>query len=418
MYNASSEFQGKQKLAVLGATGSIGDSTLALVRLYPERFSVYALSGFTQWQKLFRLCQEFLPVKVCTCKENADKLRQSFVDANLNIQIVTEEEGLVQIASDQQVDTVVAAIVGSAGLLSTIAAVKSGKQVLLANKESLVMAGELLMRLAKENCATILPIDSEHNAIFQCLPKEVQKNNQNIHESHYGVKRLWLTASGGGFLNKTLEQMATASVDEAINHPNWSMGKKISIDSATMMNKGLELIEAHHLFNLPVDRISVVIHPNSVVHSLVEYADGSFLAQLGSPDMKTPIAHALAYPHRMCADVRSLDLYQLADLKFIEPDLQKFACLDLAYQAAKMGAGACIALNAANEVAVQAFLDEKIKLTDIAVLVEKCLFDTQVVQFYQTDFSQTDEALQNIIQMDRLARQVAEQHKIQIMENL
>lgn len=408
----SSSPSSKQNLAILGATGSIGDSTLAIVRAHPERFCVYALSGFGQLDKLFALCQEFRPAKVCTSPENHTKLAEKLRAADLQTAVVSGDAGLIELAKDEKVDTVVAAIVGAAGLSSTVAAARAGKRILLANKESLVMAGSLVMGLARRFGAQILPIDSEHNAIFQCLPSPVQADNTAIHSPKYGIKRLHLTASGGGFLYKSLQEMKNATVGEAVNHPNWSMGQKISIDSATMMNKGLELIEACHLFDLKAENISVVIHPNSVIHSLVEYVDGSFLAQLGSPDMKTPIAHALAFPERIDAGVRALDLYDLADLKFIRPDEEKFASLKLARQAAMLGAGACITLNAANEVAVAAFLNEQICLTDIAVLVENCLKDDRIIARFGDDFvslEQSDETLANIMQMDYFVRQIADE---------
>ncbi len=396
-----------QHLAILGATGSIGDSTLDLLRLHPTKYRAYALSGYGQVDKLFDLCVEFQPVFVCTSVANHEQLANRLAAVNLKTQVLSGDAGLIQIASDAQVDTVVAAIVGAAGLLSTIAAVRAGKRILLANKESLVMAGELVMKLAKKSGATILPIDSEHNAIYQCLPAAVQTDNSAVHDDSHGIRQLWLTASGGGFLYKSVDEMAKASVQDAVNHPNWSMGQKISIDSATMMNKGLELIEACHLFNLPESRISVVIHPNSVIHSLVEYTDGSFLAQLGSPDMKTPIAHALAYPERIDAGVNRLDLYQLADLKFIKPDTDKFICLKLARQAAKTGTGACITLNAANEVAVAAFLAEKIRLTDIADIVADCLRDARIISEFNQDFTDEDAGLSRIMQLDKLVREAA-----------
>lgn len=398
-----------QSLAVLGATGSIGDSTLSLVRAHPERYRVYALSGYGRVDKLLALAQEFHPAVICTAPEHHADLSAQIQAAKLDTRVLCGDLGLIQIASDPQVDTVVAAIVGAAGLSSTLAAAKAGKRILLANKESLVMAGQLVMQLAKQHGATILPIDSEHNAIFQCLPTAIQCDRHAIHEQAYGIKQLWLTASGGGFLDKSMDDMRSATVAQAVKHPNWSMGQKISIDSATMMNKGLELIEACHLFDLNESQIKVVIHPNSVVHSLVEYVDGSFLAQLGSPDMRTPIAHALAYPHRMDAGVKPLDLYQLSELKFLAPDLQKFACLKLARDAAKQGTGACITLNAANEIAVAAFLDEQIKLTDIAVIVELCLMDAAIVADFDQDFADEDHGLERILAMDAKVRQIASQ---------
>lgn len=403
-----------QSLVVLGATGSIGDSTLSLVRAYPDRYRIYALSGFGQVDKLFALAQEFRPQVICTAPENHQILSKQIQAAKLDIEVLSGDQALVQIAADPMVDTVVAAIVGAAGLPSTVAAVKAGKRILLANKESLVMAGELVMQLAGQHNATILPIDSEHNAIFQCLPMAVQRDNSVIHESSQGIRQLWLTASGGGFLDKSADEMQKATVSQAVKHPNWSMGQKISIDSATMMNKGLELIEACHLFNLNESQIKVVIHPNSVVHSLVEYVDGSFLAQLGSPDMRTPIAHALAYPYRIDAGVTPLDLYQLSELKFLAPDLQKFACLKLARDAAKQGTGACITLNAANEIAVTAFLNERIKLTDIAVVVELCLQDEILIANFDQDFANAEHGLARILAMDAQVRQVANEKIAQL----
>lgn len=392
-----------QCLAVLGATGSIGDSTLQLVRLHREKYRVVALSGFHQVDKLLSLCQEFMPKFVCVSDEKAVEFCQKLDALGLDIQVLSGDEGLKQIATLPIVDTVVAAIVGAAGLSSTLAATHAGKRILLANKESLVMAGHLVMPAAKISGAVILPIDSEHNAIFQCLPKSVQMDNQVIHENGYGIKQLWLTASGGGFLHKSIDEMRAASPEDAIKHPNWSMGKKISIDSATMMNKGLELIEACHLFDLPEERIGIVIHPNSVVHSLVEYVDGSFLAQLGSPDMKTPIAHALAYPERINTGEQPLDLYALANLSFLQPDLEKFPALSLARFAAKRGTGACITLNAANEVAVAAFLAQKIRLTDIAAVVQYCLENPSLTADFDHDFAQ----LSDILAMDNKVRAVA-----------
>lgn len=393
----------RENLAVLGATGSIGDSTLELARLHRDRYRVYALSGFSQIDKLLLLCQELQPEFVCVAAEYVDEFQQKLNQYDLTTTVLSGDEGLIRIASEEAVDTVVAAIVGAAGLSSTLAAAHSGKRILLANKESLVMAGHLVMTAARESGAVILPIDSEHNAIYQCLPAVIQMDNRAIHEDCHGIKKLWLTASGGGFLHKSIDQMRQASVQDAVKHPNWSMGQKISIDSATMMNKGLELIEACHLFNLSEDRISIVIHPDSVVHSLVEYVDGSFLAQLSNPDMKTPIAHALAYPNRMNANVKSLDLYDLSALTFIKPDEEKFVSLALARFAAKRGVGACITLNAANEVAVAAFLDEKIRLTDIATIVRQCLEDLTLSSHFDDKFENLDE----ILNMDDKVRQTA-----------
>lgn len=392
-----------QNLSVLGATGSIGDSTLELVRLHRDRYRIVALSGFSRIDKLLMLCQEFQPSFVCVAEHNATQFCQKLTELGLKTTVLSGDDGLKKIATLPEVDVVIAAIVGAAGLSSTLAAAQAGKRILLANKESLVMAGHLVMAAARQYGAVILPIDSEHNAIFQCLPKSVQMDNCSIHDTEHGIRHLWLTASGGGFLHKTFDEMTNASVSDAIKHPNWSMGQKISIDSATMMNKGLELIEACHLFNLPENRIKIVIHPNSVVHSLVEYVDGSFLAQLGSPDMKIPIAHALAYPERINTNAKPLDLYELSNLHFIRPDLDKFEPLELARFAAKRGVGACITLNAANEVAVAAFLNEQICLTDIAKVVKFCLNDDELSVYFDDEFA----TLVEILAMDKKVRTLA-----------
>lgn len=390
-----------QRIAVLGATGSIGDSTLALLAAHATDFEVYALSGHSRLDKLFELCQSFQPKRVAVPNAAVDGFSLRLKAAKLDIDVVGGAAGIVDIAQDPQVDTVVAAIVGAAGLPSTLAAAQSGKRILLANKEALVMAGPLMMQAVKDNNATLLPIDSEHNAIFQCLPQAIQQDNSQIHQQAHGVRKLWLTASGGPFLHQSYEQMQAASVAQAVNHPNWSMGQKISIDSATMMNKGLELIEAAHLFDLPESKIEVVMHPQSIIHSMVEYTDGSVLAQLGSPDMKTPIAHALAYPERIASGVRPLDLFALAALEFMPPDLEKFVCLRLAREAMQSGVLATIALNAANEIAVAAFIDEQVKLTDIALINEQTL-DNMAQQSLQSP-----QHIDEIIAVDNLARQVA-----------
>lgn len=393
------------KITVLGATGSIGDSTLDIVRQNKDKspnLQIHALSGFGQLDKLVKLCQEFRPKRVCVPEDKMDAFASRLHALHLPIDVVGGQVGLADLASDRAADKVVAGIVGSAGLISTLSAVRAGQTVLLANKESLVMAGELVMNTAREQGATILPIDSEHNAIFQCLPKAVQDDTANIHQTSFGIKKLWLTASGGGFLDKSFDDMKRATVQEAIKHPNWNMGQKISIDSATMMNKGLELIEACHLFNLPEERIDIVIHPQSIIHSMVEYVDGSILAQLGEPDMKTPIAHALAFPNRMNGGVKPLDLFELSALTFIRPDKVKFKALDLARQAAKTGNGACIALNAANEVAVWAFLQGKIRLTDIADTVERVLNHDEMSQ----DLTHPFHRIEDILAFDECVRRI------------
>ena len=388
-----------QRIAVLGATGSIGDSTLAILAAQPQNYDVYALSGYHRLDKLFALCQQFLPKRVSVPTAAVDDFAQRLSAAGLNIDVVGGASGLVDIATDPQTDTVVAAIVGAAGLPSTLAAARAGKRILLANKEALVMAGKVMINAVKTHHATLLPLDSEHNAIFQCLPFAIQQDSSQIHQPNHGVRKLWLTASGGPFLQKSLAQMQQASIAEAVKHPNWSMGQKISVDSATMMNKGLELIEACHLFDLSEDKINVVIHPQSIIHSMVEYSDGSFLAQLGSPDMKTPIAHALSYPDRIDSGSQPLDLFALSGLEFIEPDLQKFACLRLARQAMQAGTQATIVLNAANEIAVAAFLNGQIRLTDIADINAQALNEIQVSVLDDTA------DIEDILAIDKIARQ-------------
>ena len=391
-----------QRIAVLGATGSIGDSTLAILAAQPQHYEVYALSGYHRLDKLFALCQQFLPKRVSVPTAAVDDFAKRLKAAGIDSDVVGGEEGLVDIATDSQTDTVVAAIVGAAGLPSTLAAARAGKRILLANKEALVMAGQVMINAVKTHNATLLPLDSEHNAIFQCLPLAIQQDNTQIHQPNHGVRKLWLTASGGPFLQQSFQQMQQATVAEAVKHPNWSMGQKISVDSATMMNKGLELIEACHLFDLPENKINVVIHPQSIIHSMVEYSDGSFLAQLGSPDMKTPIAHALSYPDRIDSGSQPLDLFALSGLEFIEPDLQKFACLRLARQAMQAGTQATIVLNAANEIAVAAFLDGKIRLTDIADINEQALNDIQLPPLNETA------DIEDILAIDKIARHLTD----------
>ncbi|WP_367106139.1 1-deoxy-D-xylulose-5-phosphate reductoisomerase [uncultured Psychrobacter sp.] len=391
-----------QRIAVLGATGSIGDSTLAILAAHSQDYEVYALSGYQRLDKLFALCQQFQPARVCVPVSEVDSFAQRLNEAGLRIDVVGGDRGLIEIATDPQVDTVVAAIVGAAGLPSTLDAAKAGKRILLANKEALVMAGEVMMETVKRHSATLLPLDSEHNAIFQCLPLAIQQDNTQIHTASHGVRKLWLTASGGPFLHESFAQMQQASVAKAVKHPNWSMGQKISVDSATMMNKGLELIEACHLFDLSEEMINVVIHPQSIIHSMVEYRDGSFLAQLGSPDMKTPIAHALSYPARIDSGAQPLDLYALSGLEFIKPDLQKFACLRLARQAMQAGTQATIVLNAANEIAVAAFLAEQVRLTDIADINEQALSEIQV------PLLDAHADIDDILAIDALARRYTE----------
>ncbi|HVY08059.1 MAG TPA: 1-deoxy-D-xylulose-5-phosphate reductoisomerase [Burkholderiales bacterium] len=358
-----------KRLAILGSTGSIGASTLAVVDRHPDRFEVVALSADRQVDRLFEQCMRYRPrYAVMANAAAAEQLRAKVRNAGLSCEVASASSALEQVASAGEVDAVMAAIVGAAGLRSTLAAARAGKQVLLANKEALVMSGSLLMDAVSASGATLLPIDSEHNAIFQALPRGFDGDL-----SRAGVQRLWLTASGGPFLRTPKEALENVTPDQACAHPKWRMGRKISVDSATLMNKGLEVIEASFLFNARPEQIKVAIHPQSIVHSLVEYVDGSVLAQLGNPDMRTPIAHALAYPERVDAGVPPLDLFTMGSLQFERPDLDRFPCLRLAYRALAAGAGAPAVLNAANEVAVASFLAGRLAFARIAGVIEEVL---------------------------------------------
>jgi 1-deoxy-D-xylulose-5-phosphate reductoisomerase len=358
-----------RSITLLGATGSIGASALDVIARHPDRFSVAALAAHSNWRKLLQLCVRFRPACAAIVDTSAARLlEQALVAQRVPTRVVAGPEGLVEVSALPQADTVIASIVGAAGLLPTLAAARAGKRILLANKEALVIGGALFMRAVREGGATLLPIDSEHNAIFQCMPAGYANGSRAS-----GVRRILLTASGGPFRETPLDRLAHVTPDEACAHPNWSMGRKISVDSATMMNKGLEVIEAHWLFDAPRESIDVVLHPQSVIHSLVEYVDGSVLAQLGQPDMRTPIAQALAYPDRVDAGVASLDLPALASLSFSRPDLDRFPCLGLAYAALAGGACAQIVLNAANEIAVEAFLDRRAPFSDIARVCAQAL---------------------------------------------
>lgn len=349
-------------LTILGSTGSIGVSTLDVVRRHPERYRVAALCAHHQVDRLLEQCLEFSPVyAVLADAERAEVLQRRLTAAGCSTQVEYGPDSLVRMAALPEVDTVMAAIVGAAGLAPAMAAARAGKRILLANKEALVMAGPIFMRTVHENGATLLPIDSEHNAIFQSLPHGFSGDL-----SCSGVTALLLTASGGPFRTASLDALQAVTPDQACAHPNWVMGRKISVDSATMMNKGLEVIEAHWLFNAPPERIQVVIHPESCIHSLVQYVDGSVVAELGNPDMRTPIAHALAFPERIESGVPPLDLFSLASFHFERPDLRRFPCLDLAYQALRSGGSSPAVLNAANEEAVQSFLDGALAFTRIA----------------------------------------------------
>ena len=385
-----------QQITVLGATGSIGLSTLDVLARHPDRYQVFALSGYSRLAELLALCIKHRPqVAVVPHEGAAVQLQADLRAAGLNTEVLVGEEGLCQVSSAPEVDSVMAAIVGAAGLRPTLAAVNAGKKILLANKEALVMTGDLFMQAVRRSGSVLLPIDSEHNAIFQCLPQDFARGLGNV-----GVRRILLTASGGPFRETPLAELEHVTPDQACAHPNWSMGRKISVDSASMMNKGLELIEACWLFDARPDQVEVVIHPQSVIHSLVDYVDGSVLAQLGNPDMRTPISNALAWPERIDSGVAPLDLFAVARLDFERPDEQRFPCLRLAREAALAGNSAPAMLNAANEVAVAAFLDGRIRYPQIARIIEDVLNSEPVVA--------VDE-LEAVFAADGKARMLAEQ---------
>ena len=384
-----------KQVAILGSTGSIGVNTLDVIRAHPDRFNVVALTAAKQVDLLAEQCLEFKPsIAVVSEADGAASLSKLLLEKKINTQVLYGPEALVNAVTDSYCDTVMAAIVGAAGLVPALAAAKAGKRVLLANKEALVMSGDLFMHAIKEGGGELLPIDSEHNAIFQCLPEQFSKESN----PRCGVEELWLTASGGPFRNTPLDQLANIAPEQACAHPNWVMGRKISVDSATMMNKGLEVIEAFWLFGLPLEKIKVLIHPQSVVHSMVRYRDGSVLAQLGQPDMRTPIAYGLAWPERIDAGVAPLSLTQLASLSFAEPELARFPCLSLAFAAAKAGGTAPAVLNAANEIAVAAFLDEGLPYLQIPTVVE------EVLNAIPTSSASS---LELILSIDARAREVA-----------
>ena len=384
-----------RQVAILGSTGSIGVNTLDVIRAHPERFKVAALTAGKKVDRLAEQCIEFKPaIAVVIDAADAARLSALLLEKKIPTQVLHGPKALVTAVTESGCDTVMAAIVGAAGLVPALAAAKAGKRVLLANKEALVMSGDLFMQAMKQGGGELLPIDSEHNAIYQCLPKDFT----NTPHPSQGVEELWLTASGGPFRDFPLEQLNKITPDQACAHPNWVMGRKISVDSATMMNKGLEVIEAFWLFGLPLEKIKVLIHPQSVVHSMVRYRDGSVIAQLGQPDMRTPIAYGLAWPERIEAGVAPLSLTQLAALSFTEPDLVRFPCLSLAFAAAKTGGTAPTILNAANEIAVAAFLDEGMPYLQIPTIVEKTLSAISV-----TNAS----SLELILEVDAQARAVA-----------
>ena len=390
-----------QRITVLGATGSIGMSTLDVIARHPQRYQVYALSANRQWERLFEQCKQFQPrYAVLLDVAAAEQLQVKLKQHGMPTEVLQGLAALEQIASASEVDTVMAAIVGAAGLKPALAAARAGKKVLLANKEALVMSGQIFMQAVHDHAATLLPIDSEHNAIFQALPRA---GNGDLRAM--GVRRILLTASGGPFRTVPLDSLAQVTPEQACAHPNWVMGRKISVDSATMMNKGLEVIEAHWLFNAPVEQIEVVIHPQSVIHSMVEYIDGSVIAQLGNPDMRTPIAYALGFPDRIESGVSALDLFKIARLDFEAPDTRRFPCIRLAYEALRAGGSAPAVLNAANEIAVGAFLDLQLPFQAISSVIEHTLAAIPLGAV---------ETLEQVLAADAMARHIAQE---QVMRN-
>ena len=377
-----------KNITLLGATGSIGKSTLSVVGQHPDQFNIFALSANTNWQVMLELCRQYQPTyAVMTNEEAADKLQAAL---NNDTQVLSGEQALCDIAAHQQTDYVMAAIVGAAGMSSALAAAKAGKRIMLANKESLVLAGDIFMDAVKHSGAELIPVDSEHSAIFQCLQG-----------GRSGLSKIQLTASGGPFLHTPLSELQSITPDEACAHPNWSMGRKISVDSATMMNKGLEVIEAYYLFDLKPEQIDVVMHPQSIVHSSVYFNDGSTLSQLGNPDMRSVISYAMAYPQRISSGVAPLDLASNSPLEFFTPDLEKFACLKLAFEALKQGGNAMGTINAANEIAVDAFLNQTISFLDIPQVIEQTL-----AQIKHTTLNNLDAIIANDQEARGLASQI------------
>ncbi len=391
-----------KRITVLGSTGSIGASSLDVIARHTNCYQLVALTANRDVDGLLQQCLQWRPhYAVMSDADAAQRLHEQLMAQGHaeHTQVLSGVEGLQQVAQLAEVDIVIAGIVGAAGLLPTLAAIRAGKRVLLANKEALVMSGQLFMQSAREHQAEILPVDSEHNAIFQCLP--VNASAPHVAGQPYpGVKKILLTASGGPFRTLPLERFADITPEQAVAHPNWEMGRKISVDSATMMNKGLEVIEAHWLFDMPVENIEVVVHPQSVIHSMVSYNDGSVLAQLGNPDMRTPIASALAWPERINSGVEPLDIFEVATLDFEKPDWQRFPCLAQCFDAVKRGGSASIVLNAANEVAVENFLQRRIAFTDIAVVIEQTL--------QQASIQDAMDDINAILNVDHDARQIAQ----------
>jgi 1-deoxy-D-xylulose-5-phosphate reductoisomerase len=384
-----------RQITILGSTGSIGESTLDVIARHPDRFRAFALTANNNVEKMLTQCQRFQPrFAVMLNTASAEQLASAIKTAGTQTEVLAGIESLEKVASLPEVDAVMAAIVGAAGIRPTFAAARTGKLVLLANKETLVMAGRIFMDLVKQHNATLLPIDSEHNAIYQSLPHHF---NGNLTAA--GISRILLTASGGPFRRAPLDSLASVTPEQACAHPNWDMGQKISVDSATMMNKGLEVIEAHWLFEAPPEKIQVVIHPQSVIHSMVAYVDGSVIAQLGNPDMRTPIAHAMGYPDRIESGVSALDMFKVAHLDFEEPDFKKFPCLGLAYQALAAGGNMPAVLNAANEIAVESFLKRHMPFTAIPLMIEHVM---------KTMRQEEMSTLDDVLRTDEQARDAAQ----------
>jgi len=387
-----------RRLCVLGATGSIGLSTLDVVRRHSDKFKIVSLSAHSNVNVLLEQCAEFEPETVVMVSQpHADELAGLLLQRNLgHVEVLSGAEALEKIAQEPTTDTVMAAIVGASGLMPTMAAVNAGKRILLANKEALVTSGALFIAAVKESGAQLIPIDSEHNAIFQCLPIEAQNTPGYCELASNGISKILLTGSGGPFRTFDVQQLESVTVEQACAHPNWDMGQKISVDSATMMNKGLEFIEAKWLFNVEPDDIQVVLHPQSTIHSMVQYKDGSVIAQMGNPDMRTPIAHALSFPERIESGVEPLDFFNTPSFDFESVDYKKYPNLKLAIEACKKGQGACTALNAANEIAVEAFLNKKVKFTDIYKINE-----TSVNKFVLEEVT----SICGVIDLDRRVRE-------------
>jgi len=399
-----------QKLSILGSTGSIGVNTLSVIDANIKSCKVMALTANTNRQKLFEQCVRYQPdYAVMRDPQEASQLAKQLTAGKYNVEVLSGEEGLEFVAALPEVDTVMCAIVGAAGLASTLSAARAGKKVLLANKEALVMSGALFMQEIRNSGASLVPIDSEHNAIFQCLPETHSESliQGKCSLTDLGIEKILLTGSGGPFRQTPIEQLSAMTPAQACAHPNWSMGQKISVDSATMMNKGLEYIEAHWMFSASVEQIEIVVHPQSVIHSMVHYKDGSVLAQLGLPDMRTPIAHGIAYPERIKSNVKGLDFTELHALTFEPVNEQRFPCLRIAREALQAGGSASTVMNAANEIAVEAFLTNQIQFTDIAAVI-----DTTMAKMNNTIV----DSVASIVEADRWARQEAKQALVRIAQ--